>query len=270
MFSIRPWGQSILSDNDFRPLYWLIILLCSRAGRQITIGRPGSDCGKRERLQWGCSWSTCRAPSSYIRCYWRGPNTASSKCYQHPTGECLQSGCIKQYQAWMWSLQKTFSRKDHLRRHITLHDGKNCRCHICGKLYQTSFQLRRHTDAAHHGIRQQCATCEKFFAYKHDFVMHVQGHIGDNSSYKCTVCGKAIPKQSFLNDHMNKHFATKPHGCRKCGQLFASKSTLNHHDKIYGLLKHSAKCKTCDKIFKSIKYLREHKKTIHGSSKKGM
>ena len=61
---------------------------------------------------------------------------------------------------------------------------------------------------------------------KHELVVHVQGHTGDSSSCKCTVWGKAMPKQSFLNDHMNKHFATKPHGCRKCGQSFASKSTF--------------------------------------------
>ena len=267
MSCIRPWGRLMIWNNDFQPLYWLIILLCTTElddtipwqGLEVTVGedkdssevvaeahvgplQATSDATGEDQILLGPSATSTPQASA------RTPVVSNNT--KHECGVC----------------KKAFSRKDNLRRHVTLHDGKSCRCHICGKVYQTSSQLRRHIDAAHHDIRHQCATCEKCFAYKHDLVAHMQGHTGDSHSYKCTVCGKAMSKQSFLNDHMNKHFAKKPHVCRKCGQSFASNSTLNHHKKICGLVKSSAKCKSCDKVFKSIKYLREHEKTIHGPS----
>ena len=83
--------------------------------------------------------------------------------------------------------EKDFSSKSHLKRHMTIHNGKPCLCHICGKGYTEKFNLDRHlltherkelshkdTDFYECSNSVMCVWCgEKFFSAR-DSLRHLE------------------------------------------------------------------------------------------------
>jgi hypothetical protein len=135
---------------------------------------------------------------------------------------------------------KSFSRKEHLVRHIRVHTGD---------------------------YPYVCDRCRKSFSQKCDLVRHMKIHITGNTPYKCDRCMKSFPQKDTLVKHIvedcNKH--SRPYKCDMCVLSFYTKPDLNKHIRVHtGVKLH--KCDRCMKTFSSKFYLARHIKLHTGDT----
>ncbi|XP_076225787.1 uncharacterized protein LOC143174765 isoform X2 [Nomia melanderi] len=84
-------------------------------------------------------------------------------------------------------------------------------------------------------LKYVCKLCGvRYLSYlKYEF--HMERHkLGKMYKYVCTVCNKETSNENLLWDHyFHTHKSLQRYICTDCGKLFAKKSRLNGHQKIY-------------------------------------
>ena len=99
---------------------------------------------------------------------------------------------------------RTFSRKDHLKKHMQHHTGNfSFNCEICQKGFSNSHHYKTHM-MAHEGIKYKCQFCSKAFNMKQSLNYHLSEHTG-KYRYTCDICGKGYNEQRRLQKHVESH-----------------------------------------------------------------
>ena len=121
-------------------------------------------------------------------------------------------------------------------------EKKPYQCNQCGRVFQSSRNLKKHTKNVHKtGGREKCPSCEKTFKNKRCLGVHRR------------------------NKHNNK---TRKHKCEQCNRVFESTAKLTQHKNIVHVTTPPVKCPDCEKVFKLERALGEHRKNEHSDSEK--
>ncbi|CAC5388827.1 KRAB [Mytilus coruscus] len=135
-------------------------------------------------------------------------------------------------------------------------------CNECSKLFFSGYDLARHFNSVHKNITYDCTTCSKTFKSKVGLTYHERGH-ANNFRFLYPYCGKGFNYNGDFEGHKAGHDGEKNFECSKCQKKFQYKSSRNVHQGLCGKKKSDCayKCDTCGKVFKSLKYLKEHVKS---------
>lgn len=83
----------------------------------------------------------------------------------------------------------------------------NCEYKGCEKAYSTKYNLKRHLECVHEGIKRfQCDLCSKFLSSKQNLQEHLFTH-GQDKLFKCTEsgCSQTFRQRSQLSNHRKMH-----------------------------------------------------------------
>ncbi|XP_053148771.1 zinc finger and SCAN domain-containing protein 12-like isoform X2 [Hemicordylus capensis] len=152
---------------------------------------------------------------------------------------------------------KSFTRKEHLMRHLSIHtEEKQYKCAVCGKSFRRREHLRRHLNVHTGEKHHKCTHCEKSFIKREQLTTHQIVHTGVKC-YKCPECGKCFIQKGDWKRHLRIHTGEKPYECSKCGRHFSERSNLLRHQNIHTGEK-PYKCPECGKTFSDKRPLIKH------------
>lgn len=118
--------------------------------------------------------------------------------YGYRPFKCTVDGC-----------EETFTRKDHLARHILKHaedKNKPFHCSVCGKGVSTLQQLKRHEKTHFKSFECTFENCSESFHKHQSLKAHIRSvHEGKVKIHRCQFCGKEFPRPGRLTDHIEKH-----------------------------------------------------------------
>ncbi|XP_034038586.1 gastrula zinc finger protein XlCGF52.1-like isoform X2 [Thalassophryne amazonica] len=154
---------------------------------------------------------------------------------------------------------RTFSLKDHLKRHMTIHSEENqVFCSECGKKFSHKSALQTHM-RIHTGEKPfNCSQCNKGFCQKGNLKAHLRTH-SKEKPFGCTECDQTFSVKSYVKRHMRVHTGEKPFSCSECGKGFGQSGHLRKHMKIHCEQKPFS-CSVCAKRFDMEKTLEYHMK----------
>ena len=173
---------------------------------------------------------------------------------------------------------KTFSRRDHCKRHTQIHSKQlkqsgesviidewegRYSCDVCGKQFAKHRRLMLHMVV--HGYKPFiCQICNKAFATRSDLKWHQQTH---TKPYCCEICGKFFSQKNNLEAHMFVHSGNE-FPCSICEKSYKSPVSLKVH-----IASHTSNdtpvqmnqvCETCGRAFRWHKDLVSHRRTHTG------
>jgi len=175
---------------------------------------------------------------------------------------------------------KSFSRRDHLKRHISAHFGmKPHECTQCRKTFLRREHLRRHIATHLRGKQNGCFQCGLIFNTRSELDIHLINHTRTNQTLKCHLCEAVFSRHTSLEYHIFedhgennvKSEGTHSNGnqemctCPQCGFIVDSKKQLKTH-----LLSHKEKkfkCSFCDRPFLRKDHLNRHIMCCHGDGR---
>lgn len=135
--------------------------------------------------------------------------------------------------------QKTFSRKDHLKNHLRVHDPNKelHRCDKCLKEYASPFAFKTHL--AFHAAEEGeliCGVCKEEFTEKEKLLKHLKVHAGARSvkdaaekNQRCLLCEKLFFTKKDVKRHMVVHTKDRDFLCQFCPQRFGRRDHLVRH-----------------------------------------
>ena len=156
---------------------------------------------------------------------------------------------------------KVLSTKQSLMHHSRIHTEQKNLCYICGDQFTYPYEVERHIDSFHLGVRYNCDLCEKLFKTKNGLKVHKNEHTGE-FKFNCPYCARGNNKTEF-EGHIAAHERVKRHSCEKCGKCFVIKSNQKRHTIACGIISKEFACNSCGKLFKEKRYLSDHVKKIH-------
>uniref|UniRef100_A0A1B0CX91 Putative c2h2-type zn-finger protein n=1 Tax=Lutzomyia longipalpis TaxID=7200 RepID=A0A1B0CX91_LUTLO len=189
---------------------------------------------------------------------------------------------------------KTFSRKDHWKKHMRLHgiflakgrhkgfaEHEN-QCNFCGEVFQDKEQLTYHrTIHAKSFASHSCYVCKAMFETTEELRSHYMTHTdiiqGETSQeppattpketpkkkYSCNHCELSFISRSKLAKHHRKHQNAKKYSCTKCGKSYDDEFKLDRHMRVHsGTTDHV--CLVCNRHFPEAKNLKRHMMTHTG------
>jgi len=129
------------------------------------------------------------------------PGGAQGQATNSPLLHCTYEGCTK-----------TYSRREHLNRHLKLHMG---------------IEPER---------PYYCLDCGKTFTRKEHLLRHRRGHTGE-TPFHCPGpdCTKQFARKEHLKRHMRVHTGEHPYPCSECGRSFGRRERLLKHMKSHGI-----------------------------------
>ena len=128
-----------------------------------------------------------------------------------------------------------------------------CTIHFCSKRFLKRHQLKKHD------IAINCEKCSEVFTEYKGFKEHLNEV---HPSYICQVCQNVSRDKTSLDIHVeSKHQENIP--CPKCGQMYASKQSLNGHNERVHSDKEPKKCTICEYQTHFASELKVHFKRTH-------
>lgn len=122
---------------------------------------------------------------------------------------------------------KSFKRKNNLKRHMKVHNNQMETCDYCCKEFYTSYDLRIHRESAHQNVKRKCSLCAKTFSSKLGLTNHLRQHSND-CRYICPFCGKGFNYKTDFQGHTYGHEGIKPFKCVR--KHFSMKKTYQSYN----------------------------------------
>ena len=137
--------------------------------------------------------------------------------------------------------EKSFSRKDHLKNHVKVHDPNKelLQCDKCGKQYSSPLAYKTHL--AHHAMEQgetTCGVCGQAFDDQKSLAKHLKVHAGARSvkegsekTKKCPSCDRLFFTNKDVQRHLVVHTKDRDFMCHLCPLRFGRRDHLVRHMK---------------------------------------
>lgn len=184
----------------------------SRASPIVKTDRVGRSISKTKITSRSSSLTSTRAssprPKNYV-CDFEDCTKAYTKPsllehhmrsvhYGYRPFKCTVEGC-----------NESFTRKDHLTRHILKHSedkNKPFHCSVCSKGVSTLQQLKRHEKTHFKSFECPFENCSMSFHKHQTLKAHIRSaHEGKVKIHRCEFCDKEFPRPGRLAGHIEKH-----------------------------------------------------------------
>ena len=105
----------------------------------------------------------------------------------------------------------------------------NKKCHICGKIFQSPHNVRRHLETHSIGLPYKCRDCGHLFKSKDNVARHVRrAHL--RQPYPREIVPTKDSNQSESNIRsVSPDLHPRPYKCKQCGNRFKDKDCVNAH-----------------------------------------
>ena len=139
----------------------------------------------------------------------------------------------------------------------------SCFCKICGKIYDTETNLKKHVRRCHETAQKPCHICgmmvkELSIHIKHQ---HLQK---DVKKYFCEFCGQGFKGYSGYQFHVAGHTGERKYTCGNCGKCFRTSSEAKKCERGHaGLYKWNCSLCSykCHQKNKLVRHMRTHTKS---------
>lgn len=142
------------------------------------------------------------------------------------------------------------------------------RCHICNYIFTKktvlTWHLKTHESKSHDGKGNfDCHICGKHIPGQSNLRNHMRVHTGERP-YRCHFCGKCFKLKGHMTEHIRTHTGEKPFSCHICDKSFNRGSTLRKHVLVKHKEERPYKCGDCDELFTERLLMKRHMRKIHG------
>ena len=180
---------------------------------------------------------------------------------------------------------KSFMRKDRLKRHITkVHEGiRPYKCGFCNDSFKEKENWKAHEKSVHEGQDpKSCHLCDfkakPKLGYKsvrtQGSYTSVKTHIAivheGRKLFSCSTCKKDLSSKQKLERHIKTvHEGLRPYLCSDCGSSFSTSTNLKQHVASIHEKTKQHKCTICGASFSLSNYLKRHVKKAHEENNPG-
>lgn len=142
------------------------------------------------------------------------------------------------------------------------------RCHICNYIFTKKtvlkWHLKTHESKTHDGKGNfDCQICGKHIPCQSNLQNHMRVHTGERP-YSCHFCGKSFKLKGHMTEHIRTHTGEKPFSCHICEKSFNRGSTLRKHVLVKHKEQRPYKCEDCDELFTERLLMKRHMRKVHG------
>lgn len=116
---------------------------------------------------------------------------------------------------------KVYSSKEQVRKHMNTHKAKvTVVCEQCGKEFKNAFDLDTHLESTHNRVIRKdcvyrCNKCSEVLPSHLDLVNHMKAHAkeADTVTKLCEICAKECTSKKAYQAHMQNHRKKRNHAC---------------------------------------------------------
>ncbi|XP_078104070.1 uncharacterized protein LOC144516565 [Sander vitreus] len=142
------------------------------------------------------------------------------------------------------------------------------RCHICNYIFTKktvlTWHLKTHESKSHDSKGNfDCHICGKHIPCQSNLQNHMRVHTGERP-YSCHFCGKCFKLKGHMTEHIRTHTGEKPFSCHICDKSFNRGSTLRKHVFAKHKEERPYKCGDCDELFTERLLMKKHMRKVHG------
>ncbi|XP_035487398.1 zinc finger protein 37A-like isoform X1 [Scophthalmus maximus] len=142
------------------------------------------------------------------------------------------------------------------------------RCHICNYIFTKktvlTWHLKTHEGKSHESKGNfDCHICGKHIPCQSNLQNHMRVHTGERP-YSCHFCGKCFKLKGHMTEHIRTHTGEKPFSCHICGKSFNRGSTLRKHVLAKHKEERPYKCGDCNELFTERLLMKTHMRKVHG------
>lgn len=141
------------------------------------------------------------------------------------------------------------------------------RCHICNLIFTKktvlTWHLKTHESKAQERGNFDCHICGKQIPCQSNLQNHMRVHTGERP-YSCDFCGKCFKLKGHMTEHIRTHTGEKPFGCHMCDRSFNRGSTLRKHVLAKHKEERPYKCQDCAELFTERLLMKRHMRKVHG------
>lgn len=141
---------------------------------------------------------------------------------------------------------ETYPTYEAAEKHLVVH-RKGLKCDNCGQTFVKILQFNQHECPNSEKSKFSCDICFQTFGNEKNLFRHVAMH---TDLYKCESCGKCFSRKDSLIRHVTKCCPEKAqslgiHFCSKCQKTFGTKLGLENHEANCKM----HKCVNCNQVF---------------------
>jgi len=152
-----------------------------------------------------------------------------------------------------------------VQRHIkSYHKAEHLICDQCPYKTTRIFQLKKHTDKIHMGIKEETSKCHICFktVVAKSLKMHIRLYHDDENKIPCSQCDHMSKTNTHLNDHIRLVHDKIRLKCKQCDLSFNFKGSLRRHiKKVHEGI--TFPCDQCEYVGNFSESLSTHKSEAH-------
>uniref|UniRef100_A0A146VWR8 Zinc finger protein 184-like n=1 Tax=Fundulus heteroclitus TaxID=8078 RepID=A0A146VWR8_FUNHE len=142
------------------------------------------------------------------------------------------------------------------------------RCHICNYIFTKkvvlTWHLKMHENTSKDGkVNFKCHICGKHIPCQSNLLNHMRVHTGERP-YSCQYCGKGFKLKGHMTEHLRTHTGEKPFSCHICDKSFNRGSTLRKHVFAKHKEERPYRCDYCHELFTEKLLMKRHIRKVHG------